>query len=483
MLSRRTFFASGLAAASSGPAVRRYHLCLPPDTIDADPELLGLVRQAGVTDIWLAGFFYGRWYTAPERIARLMRTLEHAGIAPHVVNVPLGHPGDSLGTRVDHLPHWSPGVRSDGRTQWGTSLHPPATAENAAALARLATLGVRDVFLDDDFRLARGPGIIGGCFCDQHVAEFRHLHGYGDSLKADLLDAVARRDLTPVLRAWVDYTCDQLSACFRAIQNAAPRVELGIMVMYLGAEKAGIRLADYRGVPFRVGELMFEDRFFNPVKGKTDELFSALFHRRFTDPGRAYSETTAFPADKLSAANMAAKLAVSTLSDVRHTMFMSGVLPFPRTHWQTLAPAMRHHARIHARVAGHTPRGPFKHFWGERSRYVGEDKPNSLFLAAGVPFEVVDSPPRDSWTFGERRDTPATLPDLFALKHRILPQLARVPYVEQDKPVVCSWLPTARTALLWNLSETREEFSLVYRNHRRRVTIDPLGLAEVPDLV
>ena len=55
--------------------------------------------------------------------------------------------------------------------------------------------------------------------------------------------------------------------------------------MYLGAEKAGIRLADYADVPFRVGEFMFDDESFNPVKGKTDELFSSLFHRRFVTAG------------------------------------------------------------------------------------------------------------------------------------------------------------------------------------------------------
>ena len=35
-----------------------------------------------------------------------------------------------------------------------------------------------------------------------------------------------------------------------------------------------------------------------------------------TRPNPAYSETTAFPANRLSAQNMAAKLAVSTISDV-----------------------------------------------------------------------------------------------------------------------------------------------------------------------
>ena len=86
---------------------------------------------------------------------------------------------------------------------------------------------------------------------------------------------------------------------------------------------------------------MFDDASFGRVKGKTDELFSVLFHRRFVEPDRAFSESTAFPADKFSTAHLAAELTVSTIADVRHTMFMSGLTPFPRAHWVTLGPAMR----------------------------------------------------------------------------------------------------------------------------------------------
>ena len=218
------------------------------------------------------------------------------------------------------------------------------------------------------------------------------------------------------------------------------------MVMYYGAEKAGIRLTDYRDVPARVGELMFNDDEFDRLKGKTDELFGVLFHRRFFRPELAYSETTAYPANRLSARNMAAKLATSTISDVRNTMFMSGLTAFPRDHWRTLAPAMKRHARLHETLAGHTPRGPLKHFWGEASRYVGDDNAFSLFLALGVPFEVTGTPAANGFTFlsdadahaVERlarparnwwpgpnrafpgiRQTPESLPELLALKREI----------------------------------------------------------------
>lgn len=477
LFSRRAF----LAAAATPSRARHFHLSVSPEALDADPGLPPLVRASGVTDVWIGAFLYGHWYYTPERIAAQRKTYERAGLRAHVIQVPLGHPGDSLGSVSGQPPlipppHWKQGVRADGKRHWGTSLHAPATEENVDAIRRIAALGVRRAFVDDDFRLAQGPGIIGGCFCDAHIAEFLGRHGYAATVREELLDAVRARRFNKLVRNWVDYTSGQLSACFRAIQKGAPDLELGIMVMYLGSEKAGIRLDDYRDVPFRVGELMFDDKSFGRVKGKTDELFSALFHRRFTPPERAYSETTAFPANRLSAPNMAAKLAISTLSDVRNTMMMSGLTPFPRTHWDTLGPAMRKQAALHARVAGHTPRGPFKHWWGEAARYVGDDKPYSLFLASGIPFEVCAAPPRQGWAFLSdadaesfhttavavtRKTVPETLADLYALKRQFRNTLHDVPFVEDEKPVVCSWLPTARRVLLWNLAEKRESFSLV----------------------
>ncbi len=501
-------------SGSPGEALRRYHLSLSPDGIEADPDLLGMVRQAGVSDVWTTGFLYGHWYYTPERIQQNLDRIRRAGMAAHIVNVPLGHPGDSLGAPSAAMPlippaHWCPGTRIDGRTRWGTSLHPPATQENAAALRRLEMMGVDRVFLDDDFRIAESPGTIGGCFCAEHLEEFRKLHGYTQGVREELIQSIKDRQLTPVVRNWVDFWCDHLGACFHAQQSAAPHIKLGIMVMYLGAEKAGIRLADYFRVPFRVGELMFSDAQFNPVKGKTDELLSALFHRRFATPELAFSETTAFPADQLSAPNMAAKLATSTIADVRNTMFMSGVTPFPRSHWATLAPAMKKQAALHRELAGHKPYGPFKHFWGEHSRYVGDDRPYSLFLATGVPFEVTSKPSTEGWTFLSDADAAAldrtqipspgtvflsrlklsgarqldeSMANLFRLKAELMPKLGQFPVVLGEKPVICAWYPTVRSSLLWNLSEQREAFTIEFAGTRRNLDIGPLDVELVRDL-
>jgi hypothetical protein len=260
---------------------------------------------------------------------------------------------------------------------------------------------------------------------------------------------------------------------------------------------------------------MFDDASFAPIKGKTNELFSVLFHRRYAAPALAYSETTAWPAEKLSANNMAAKLATSTIADVRNTMFMSGIRPFPRTHWDTLAPAMREQALTHRRVMGHKPHGPLKHFWGRHSRYVGDDNPYSLFLAMGIPFEVIDSASIDAgdgWIFladadargvagGEvtvqgraelvyrpeaqvrldRGHAVAESPaELAKLKQDILSKTTGYPYVEEDTPVVCAWYPTAQRVLLWNLAETPQTVSLSLTkigHGRRSVLIQSLSTA------
>lgn len=497
--------------------VREYHLCLSPAAVLEDPPFAATLARAGISCVWLGGFFYGYWPYPWESYRKAFHVLEREGIEARVVNVPLGHPGDSLGARDGNFPltppsHWRLGTGPDGKTYAGTSLHEPATAENVEALRQLKRAGFPRVFLDDDFRLARGPGQIGGCFCEEHRNRFLQKAGMPTSRWPELLDDVRARRLTALLRQWVEFTCDDLTGSFHA-QRKALEGELGIMVMYLGAEKAGIRLRDYRNVPLRVGELMFDDASFSRLKGKTDELFSALFHRRFVAPEHAYSETTAFPADRLSAEHVAAKLVISTVADVRHTMFMSGVSPFPKTHWTTLSAAMRQQAGLHANLAGHRLQGPFKHYWGEASRFTGDDVPFSLFLATGIPFEVTDRPARDGWTFLSDADAKAAaagdlvsrgtrficrrqvasahgsiepceenMPALIAFKQRILPSLGKAPYVEGAEPAVLGCYPSARAALLWNPTAERKTFAVRSGGRTREVTLGGLESALLPDL-
>ena len=489
--------------------VRRYHIFLTPETINQKHELIKTIANAGCDAVWTGGFFYGHWPYSVESIIKARKQIEAFGMEAHIGTVPLGHPGDSLGSSDDGFPltppkHWKTAQRPDGKIYTGTSLHDPATSENVQAIKTLRNAGFKQFFLDDDFRLARSPGEIGGCFCKEHRNEFLQLNGYNATQWQELLEDVQSRRFSPLLRSWVEFTADQLTESFRQQEQAAGGSGLGIMVMYFGAEKAGIRLSDYTHVPFRVGELMFDDKSFSRVKGKTDELYSVLFHRRFAKPELAWSETTAFPADKLSASNLAAKLVISTIADVRNTTFMSGVTPFPNSHWNTLTPAMRIQAQLHAQLAGHQLHGPLKHWWGEASRYVGKDRPFSLWLALGIPFQVCDRIPKDGWTFLSNEDAmdssvlqdsasqtrfiarpdaansptiepmDESLSNLFDFKSRLIPQLKDIPFVEQSVPAICAWYPTARKVLVWNLTEKLQTFSVRLNDSRRE--LQPSGL-------
>jgi hypothetical protein len=520
MIDRRDFLkisAFAGAAALSGSTsfntlknkrVRTFSLCTNTAILNSHPEFLDLIAKSGVSDVWLPVFLNGYWPYPMEDILRWKSKIEKNGIAVHSLTVPFGHPNNSLGgdTSFDVPPqHWPRSVDVDGKKYSGTSVHHVVTEENSKVIQTASQLGFKKLFLDDDFRLARSPGTIGGCFCDWHKLDFTRKYGYNEQDWMQLKQDIKNRELSSVLRNWIEYNCAQLTNSFRAQQAAAPDVALGIMVMYLGAEKAGIRLNDYKGSLFRVGELMFEDKSFSPVKGKTDELFSALFHRRFVSPELAFSETTAYPADKLSAKNMGAKLHISTIADIRNTMMMSGLEPFPFAHWETLSPAMKKAAVIHQKIAGQKPQGPFKHYWGESSRMVGNDKPFSLFLASGIPFEVTKKPASDGWTFlsdfdaedvvsGKLRSKGTTfihgsgtekkysgvrfvaenLAEIFIFKHEIIPLLKSIPYVEEDKPVVCAWYPKRKSVLLWNLSEVKETFTIRLDDKKRTIQIDGL---------
>ncbi len=487
---------------------RSYSLCTNTAILNKYPNFFNLIVSSGVTDIWLPVFLNGYWPYPMGDLLIWKERFEKKGIAVYTLSVPFGHPGNSLGGAHDFEStpkHWPRGLDIDGNKYSGTSVHPVITEENISVIQKISQSGFKKLFLDDDFRLARTPGMIGGCFCSEHQNEFLGKYGYGDKNWIQLKQDIRDRNLSSTLNDWIIFNCDQLTASFRAQQSAAPDVALGIMVMYLGSEKAGIRLSDYNDSPMRVGELMFEDRSFNPLKGKTDELFSALFHRRFVSPEMAYSETTAYPANKLSAKNMAAKLHITTICDIRNTMMMSGLEPFPLTHWSTLAPVMKKAAAMHQKIAGHKLHGPFKHYWGESSRMVGNDKPYSLFLASGIPFEVTETPASDGWTFlsdFDARDIKSgklkskgtkftygtntdkklnglrfvleNLTDIYAFKHEILPHLKGIPFVEQDKPVVCAWYPAIKTVLLWNLSETQESFTVNLDGKKHSVEIGGL---------
>ena len=277
MIDRRDFIKISALAGTSALAgftpfntlnkgrVRTFSLCTNTAILNSHPEFLELIAKSGVTDVWMPVFLNGCWPYPIEDILNWKAKIEKKGIAVHSLTVPFGHPSNSLGgdTSFDVPPqNWPRSVDAEGKIYSGTSVHPVVTEENIAVIQKADKSGFKKLFLDDDFRLARSPGTIGGCFCDWHKQDFTKKYGYNEQDWIQLKQDIKNRKLSSVLRNWIDYNCDQLTSSFWAQQAAAPEVALGIMVMYLGSEKAGIRLDDYKGSLFRVGELMFEDKSF-----------------------------------------------------------------------------------------------------------------------------------------------------------------------------------------------------------------------------
>ena len=54
------------------------------------------MRAAGVSSVWLGGFFYGRWEASPEDIARAKTRLEEEGLYVGALSIPLGHGGQAF---------------------------------------------------------------------------------------------------------------------------------------------------------------------------------------------------------------------------------------------------------------------------------------------------------------------------------------------------------------------------------------------------
>ena len=476
---------------------RVFHISCSIDMFEANGDFPEIWRDAGVTDAWLCTWFYGYFPYPWEKLDYWLGRLKSAGIRPHLISVPFCHGGGALDPRTEGFPnlppkHWKTARRWDGSENWGFSWHRPTDAEGAEAIRTLAKrYGSFDFFLDDDFRFASTPDLIGGCVCDECRQDFLEKSGLNGTRWNEVLDDVRNNAETPLLHAWVDYFCDRLTQCFNTWRDATPAVDVGIMVMYMGCERAGIRLADYKDALFRVGEGGFSDSWYGTEKFKTIELYSSLFHRRFCRPGRAFSETTVFPEKSLSAENMASKLAVSTICDVRNTCFMSGLVPIPAENWPVLKERMAREKILHAKLLNAKPSGPFKHFYGISSRYCAGANAYSLFLALGVPFEVCDEIPSDGWTFLSDSDALAVergaltssgsklvarlessagrfvkvaedFDALFEFRRSILTSLQerQIPYVEEEIPIVLAWYPEVDALYIWNISNTEKTFHI-----------------------
>ena len=55
-----------------------------------------MMRDAGLTDLWLTGYYFGRHESDPEMLYRAGKIVEGEGFRTGVLSLPVGHPGNSL---------------------------------------------------------------------------------------------------------------------------------------------------------------------------------------------------------------------------------------------------------------------------------------------------------------------------------------------------------------------------------------------------
>jgi len=112
LLSRRSFInrlmISGVAiggmplwgnkifAMESKNSVRRFHISLQAEAWIKNPELIGIMKKAGITDVWMGSYLQGKWFHTPKELRKSADFLKSKGFNAHVLTVPLGHPGNAI---------------------------------------------------------------------------------------------------------------------------------------------------------------------------------------------------------------------------------------------------------------------------------------------------------------------------------------------------------------------------------------------------
>ena len=97
--------------------IRSFNLCTTTVNLKNNPDFLSMVTNSGVTDIWLPIFLNGYWAYPIEDLIFWKHKIEKAGLGAHMLSVPLGHPGNSLGGSPDFEStpkHWPRGIDIDG---------------------------------------------------------------------------------------------------------------------------------------------------------------------------------------------------------------------------------------------------------------------------------------------------------------------------------------------------------------------------------
>ena len=304
------------------------------------PRVIAMMKEAGVDTIWLWGYFYGTTWSSLETIAEAGKIARSHGFEAAIIQLPVGHPGNSLNPDdADVLlkipDHWRYRQDSAGKPKYYIGdIEPVMVRENVESIVALRDAGFKRFMMDDDLRLGELGDEIQGCFCEICVSEFGRVSGRTLTREA-LVQALQDKTDTALMKEWVRYNCSKVTDMMKEMN--VPGVELGIMVMHLGDERHGIDMREIQeavpGVEFRVGELHFSDGEFGSPEGKASELLGIQYHLNLVGREHAVSETTVFPPRSLSENNLICKVKIAVSAGISDIYFMSGTWLIDESYW------------------------------------------------------------------------------------------------------------------------------------------------------
>lgn len=374
------------------------------------------IKKAGVSKIWLHGYFYGRMASPIPILLQAKQALEEDGFEVGLLQVPFNHPGNALNPDDPDfelaLPsHWRYRIDRHGApVYYCADIEDKMLQDQVAATEQLRDAGFTDMFMDDDCRQGNWSPEIEGCFCEHCVTLFNERYRRSesrDSLSAlieeaakanhlELMDAAENVSLPAntydVLRDWMKFQSAKVTGFMEKIA-AIPGVRVGHMVMPDGDERQGLDIVDMkRTIPdcmFRVGEHLYSDAVYGPPEGKALDYISVQKHLNRIGRENTYSETTVFPHRVLSADNLAYKAKMAIAAGVLNIMFMSGTYVIEASDWQVIQSHLSELEELNRETADYERVSPVHFVYATDPVHQEALWPTTLPTLAGFPAKPV----------------------------------------------------------------------------------------------
>lgn len=492
------------------------------------------MKKAGIEKIWIAGFFSGDMIDL-EALKQAKAYAEQNGLEVGALTIPVGHPGNSLNpddpdSKLKIPAHWHYRIDKNGETAYYCGAIDACLIEdNGQAAQLLRDAGFKEVFLDDDLRIGNLNANIEGCYCDACVAAFNAIYRRQET-RESLRTLMADRLDTSLMRDWVAFQCDKVTAVMKATDIEG--VQPGIMVMHFGDERHGIDIPAIReqmpNTLFRVGEHQFNDwKFANPY-AKGEEMLGIAYHLNFIEKPFAYSETTIFPPRSLKAHNLVYKAKLAIAAGLENILFMSGTWAMDDSYWEAIADALPVLRAFDKDCADGERTFPVHLAYGTHGAYAEPIIPTSLPVLAGLPVKPLRADQREDGGelllfFGDYAITPewqaklprykqvifdqkaalknkaviealnATGSNLVCLDHAATskPDAAEVsmlqarigqeawafPHVVEGGHIGLVWLKNSGKVILYNLLETENQGIVEMSGSQHPVRLKPLSFA------